>query len=271
MFEGVDWELRWPRELFVEEANKLIARIPRPIWSKQERPPGIAGLFGTYASPPSTELVDSMYRLLEEAFVGMVVAVAPEAGLSAYPPPLLERIVELSSELRLAEVRQPYYSKRQLAAQTEGIGRWVAEEAFIELVEELYIAGFFDEQMPKECVEDKREAIDPSRVLSHRLGYGPLWPLRRSHGEWAATVFFDLVEVFHDLISRGRSRRHHEQCGWHYEDFVRETGQRLYRFRVNRILEHYRDPLPTRRSWRGPRPARERAGSGPCRTPRRDG
>ena len=51
-------------------------------------------------------------------------------------------------------------------------------------------------------------------------------------------LFFDVVELLHDLVSRPLTRWYHGygECGWHYGDFEIEPGRVVYRWRVNKIL-----------------------------------
>ncbi len=57
--------------------------------------------------------------------------------------------------------------------------------------------------------------------------------------QWDTDTFYGLIEVFHDLSVRPRERWFHQfdGCGWHYRAFGRDTGQALYRWRVNRLLD----------------------------------
>ncbi|WP_143695232.1 hypothetical protein [Williamsia sp. 1135] len=52
-------------------------------------------------------------------------------------------------------------------------------------------------------------------------------------------LFFDVLEVLHDLVARPRSRSFHSfsNCGYHHHDFSRGIGQQLYRWRVNDVLD----------------------------------
>jgi hypothetical protein len=66
------------------------------------------------------------------------------------------------------------------------------------------------------------------------------WPLRRDEFLSAGQdLLFDVIEVLHDRVARPRDRTFHDfcDCGWHYSDFVLETGRRLYRWQVNQLLD----------------------------------
>lgn len=88
------------------------------------------------------------------------------------------------------------------------------------------------------CLDDPvGVASDPEALLAERLGVEGLWPLRPSLWD-DEDLFFDLIEAFHDLVARPRSRSYHSrnQCGWHYGDFSSDLGRALYRWKVNGLL-----------------------------------
>jgi hypothetical protein len=78
--------------------------------------------------------------------------------------------------------------------------------------------------------------IDPNTVLAERLGVPDLWPL--TPDQWDTSTFYDLIEVFHDLAARPRTRHWHSwnNCGWHFNDFATDIGRAVYRWRVNELL-----------------------------------
>jgi hypothetical protein len=117
----------------------------------------------------------------------------------------------------------------------------------VSLIGDLYARGYLDRAFPQVCVDDHDSPnVDPSVVLEDLLGRPGLWPLKGSRTGWDDDTFYDLVEVFHDLVARPRSRSWHSYggCGWHWSDFAREPAEALYRWKANRLLE--RGGLPYR-------------------------
>lgn len=88
----------------------------------------------------------------------------------------------------------------------------------------------------EECVDDSTELPDASRVIERCLGIPDLWPL--TPATWDEDTFFGLIEVFHDLVSRPRTRRYHSfnMCGWHHSEFHNGPARVLYRGKVNELL-----------------------------------
>jgi hypothetical protein len=105
---------------------------------------------------------------------------------------------------------------------------------------------------PAPCVDDSDSLrVDKSEYLEGLLGVPNLWPMHMSERMWTEETFYGLIEVFHDLVARPRSRYLHDYmgCGWHYSDFAIDPARRLYRWRVNRLLG--RSPLPLRLAEEG--------------------
>jgi len=236
VFDGADWELRWPRGLLVRELRALLTGPPawaRPEWD------------------------DRVRRVLEEAFTGPAAARAFEEALladlsvadplsgtdSRYRTQLLERLVEQAGTLREATERAPYWSQRRaMPAPAADVG--AAKRAFVRIVDELSAEGYLARAFPPGCVDDPAKPADPSTVLEDELGVSGLWPLATSAPGWDQDRFYDLIEVFHDLVARPQTRRLHDfnDCGWHYGDFALEPARILYRWRINRLLAHHRIP-----------------------------
>jgi hypothetical protein len=110
---------------------------------------------------------------------------------------------------------------------------------FAQLIDQFEAHGYLVQAFGQECVDDRDSPPpDPAAVLSRRLGYAVEWPPRRPRAGWTLHQFCDLVEVFHDLVARPASRWYHDfsSCGWHYSAFATGPARRLYRWRVNRLL-----------------------------------
>lgn len=107
-------------------------------------------------------------------------------------------------------------------------------------MDDLQQRGYLGMVAPAPCVDDNFAGAFPDEVLDvlieDRLGKKNLWSPRPA--AWDEATFFDLVEIFHDLVSRPRRRRFHSYsgCGWHYSAFTPRPAQILYRWTVNRLL-----------------------------------
>lgn len=219
MIHSADYALAWPRDLFVDEAEVLLHGRIGEQW------------------------IDAAELLLEEAFAGP----APRDSLHGDTPPavcegprgVVEQLVDGASELKEAATVRPYWSQRK-GGTVAPLTPEAAMDGFVRLVDGLCNRGYFDRAFPEGCVDDHNFCPpDPSGQLENDLGVAGLWPLQRSRLQWDNDIFFDLVEVLHDLVARPRSRSFHNYsgCGWHYSEFAIEPARRLYRWEINRLLE----------------------------------
>lgn len=213
-FDSADYELRWPRELFARELDAV--RAAR----------GSVGRTWIEA-------------LLEEAFLGTLpVEEFRDRQSIGLGWEHLNELRDRVPQLREHRAPRPYWSVRRGApagAPARSMDQLRAE--FVRLIHSLRADGYFGRDLPKVCVDDRDGVeVDPNKVLFERLGVPDLWPLEPD--EWDDDVFYDLVEVFHDLAARPRTRRYHDYggCGWDFGGFAADIGRALYRWRLNELL-----------------------------------
>jgi hypothetical protein len=223
--DGVDFTLRWPQDLFADEARAVGA----------------------------DRSSDRQAFLLEEAFAGPVPAdalrQAAENGLNVgRRNKVLDALLANVAVLLLEKQRRPYHSRRTGASERPGQTDPLQEliRGLIRLVEEFRQGGYFDHLIvPLPCVDDGHplgyyeEA--GSFQLQQELGFAVSWPLNAANqlSQAGAPMVFDVIEVLHDHIARPRHRRYHDDgdCGWHYDEFAIDPVRRLYRWRVNHLLD----------------------------------
>lgn len=68
------------------------------------------------------------------------------------------------------------------------------------------VRGYFEYVFEMDCIDNPRE-VDPSGVLEVELGISGLWPLDVGRFTAGTDLFFDVIEVLHDL---GRGPLHHD-------------------------------------------------------------
>lgn len=221
-FDAADWALSWPRDLFVEEGNRLLT-TGQLIGRGND-------VFETAQWAEEAEL------LLQEAFVGSEPVQEfrrlPRLG---FLKELLKHAGDLPEEVAL----RPYWPKRQPTSPgTELTTPEVAMDRFVQIIADLEASGYFDQALPRGCVDDSSsEEVDASAILESHLGIGKLWPLSESRPTWDEDSFFGLIEVLYNLVARPRRRWWPEYGSeWHYSDFARQPGRLIYRWRVNRLL-----------------------------------
>ncbi|MCX4970837.1 hypothetical protein OHA98_40055 [Streptomyces sp. NBC_00654] len=230
-----NYELRWPASLFASEGERVL-RVPNRWWE------------------------DQAVWLLTEAFAGTTV-VADFEELPDRPAPSddpwasttpgwgkrqgrdkrdwLSELVKRASELRRAVEPRPYWPQRQgRGLSRDGSTPRDSRRGFERIISDFADSGYLVEVFGEECVDDSTELpdADASRVIERRLGIPGLWPL--APVTWDEDTFFGLIEVFHDLVSRPRTRRYHSYsgCGWHHSEFHNGPARILYRSKVNELL-----------------------------------
>jgi hypothetical protein len=261
VFDGPDFQLAWPRDLFMSEATALLAAGQETDASRvktllEEAFVSSAPVEAFQAAPAHSETADD---LTADPWGVGVDRQPPSPRWQRTPAPIssltrigqadfLRALVECGDSLAEFSVPRAYWPHRHGRAPESAIPGVTVEQAkrqFGQLVEELTRLGYLDNVFPRPCVDDYN-AVEPdqSAVLYDRLGLPDLWPLRP--GEWNDDVFFGLVEVFHDLVARPRYRSWHSwnQCGYHFDSYASSPARRLYIWRVNIILS--RTDLPLR-------------------------
>jgi hypothetical protein len=139
---------------------------------------------------------------------------------------------------------RPYWPVRRAAPVEQPVCTVAtASQRFTDPVGHLHADGYLARDFAQPCVDehtDERDGRDLNAELQQRLGievaYPTLWPLKPA--AWDTDTFYGLIEVFHDLVARPRSRWRHEfnECGPHFEDFDTDAGRRVYRALINRLL-----------------------------------
>lgn len=246
MFDGPDYELVWPRDLFVAEARALID------------------------SGYGTNDVRVEW-LLEEAFISCTPkedytaahksrsALADDDPWAVYPPKgsqapavitkseFLEELVKRADKLREASHPRPYWHERTgavLATAGPVVTVDALKRRFDVLIATLRQNGYLERVFPSECVDDHNYVfVDESVKIEQITGIPDLWPFKPA--DWSDDTLFTLIEVFHDLVARPRERVYHSwnDCGWHYSVFSPTPARALYRFRINELLQSGNVPL----------------------------
>lgn len=136
---------------------------------------------------------------------------------------------------------KPYWSQRGTGRGGQTSTSLTLEgtvRAIRRLVDEFTSDHFFAQRLGFDCVDGHGEpTIDPVSELDERVGRGILM-VTQPHA-WTEDDLCDFIEVFHDLSARPRELSYHDyaNCGWHPSSFSIRSGQALFRWRVNQILE----------------------------------
>lgn len=248
--EASELRLVWPPELFAAEARMLLT-----------------------ASPHDDEALGS---LMAEAFHGgrgyklllertSTWRPVPFSIEDMTPPwqgsrrvALVESLAARAGDLPRYEAPRYYRSRRAPLSELRRLALTEVKAAYADAVIELESLGYFDDAFGSTCVDaDGDPGAQGQRKLSQLLMLDlPMWPLQRDGAPtgveqgWSEEDLCDVVEALHDLIARPRRRSWHDYGEeWDYSDSSRASGQAVYRWKVNEILE--RSELPVRLAAEG--------------------
>jgi hypothetical protein len=97
---------------------------------------------------------------------------------------------------------------------------------------------WFARTLGYECIDGNGDSdVTMADVLERRIGKPKLADLPTE--QWTEDDLCDYIEVMHDIAARPTRGWFHSYggCGWHPTDYDRASGQALYRWRINRVLE----------------------------------
>lgn len=233
------YALLWPRSLFEWEARRIL-----------ELPPG------------DTEWISKVSHLLLEAYENEGVASAflaslPTDGLFMRQAGVPQSdalgrmwLTELlNDESRLRPYKAPvYWAERNGAANSlaEDQPYETFAEDFFELIDQLQEAGYFPKVLGKDCVDDPLDLDEVRKSIRRATKLDIPWPMMGADIlALPDGAVYSLVEYFHDQAQRPRTATIHSfgDCGLHYQSWNSQSGQSVYRWRVNTLLETHRVPL----------------------------
>lgn len=115
---------------------------------------------------------------------------------------------------------------------------------FEKVFDQLRGDGFFDEALGSYCVDagdipGKIRDIDLEILLAVRKKN--LWPIANHHHLYSEDDLFDLIEFLYQHVSKPIDGTMHSyaNCGMHWEVFSQEEGRKVFKDRINMLLQHY--------------------------------
>ncbi|MEV5300262.1 hypothetical protein [Amycolatopsis methanolica] len=223
-----DYRLRWPRDLFVQAAARLLNDRGRTGWEDECELLLEDAFAGGHNSGPLSD-----FREVKPDSDPWGQALAPKARF-------LRDLMQNADKLREGEAeRRPYWSQRKTGLRrSEPAALAATAHRFVFLVNELDDRGYFEKYFEKDCVDAPRE-VDPSELIEEALGVPDLWPLNAAKLGEDLDLFCDVIEVLHDFVARPTARSWHSfsGCGWHHSHFSFPEGRKIYTWRVNQLLQ----------------------------------
>ncbi|WP_319071827.1 hypothetical protein [Streptomyces europaeiscabiei] len=228
-----NYELLWPTALFVSEGERIL----RSTGSWQDRAKWLLteALAGTTAVADFEDLPNHTAPTADPWATTATGRGIKGAVMDQHE--WFTNLINRAPELRHAVAPRPYWPQRHgNGLAHDGSTARDTRRDFARLIGEFTDSGYLVEVFREECVDDDSELPDASDVIDRRLGIPDLWPLTPQ--TWDENTFYGLIEVFHDLVSRPRTRHYHSYsgCGWHYSEFHNGPARVLYRWKVNQLL-----------------------------------
>ena len=233
--EGADFELTWPRDLFADEAKALL------LFDTHDRAWGERCellLEDAFSGSTPVDLVRNAVSSLANGWDDPWSTPPAGAAQPTTKRQVLQQLADQAHQLKEVGMRVPYWPERRTGTAPGTLSLQSVARQFSQEVATLTARGYFEKAFDKDCVDAPAE-VDPASVLETHLGIADLWPLDPFRLSVDRDVFFGVIEVLHDLVARprGRSLHSYSGCGWHYNEFALDPGRRLYRWRVNRLLD----------------------------------
>ncbi|MGP3938410.1 hypothetical protein [Streptomyces sp. 6N106] len=229
-----NYELLWPTPLFVSEGERILRSSntsweDQAIWLMTEALAGTTAVADFEEVPRHTGVTDHNPWTSEPVDTGL------KAGTDRRE--WFTELINRAAELRHATAPRPYWPQRRGSGLShDGSTPRDTRRDFARIISDFADSGYLVEVFGEECVDDPNDLPDASEVIDRRLGIPNLWPLDPQ--AWDEDTFYGLIEVFHDLVSRPRTRRFHSwnSCGWHHFEFHNGPARVLYRWKVNQLL-----------------------------------
>lgn len=121
----------------------------------------------------------------------------------------------------------------------------------LRLFREIYILllskGYFQEAFGYDCVDEGEVrgelGSDIEAQMFRKLRKPGLWPIGDRYTDYSEDDLFDVVEFLYDCVSKPVDGYYHDyaDCGMHYSEFDKASGQQEFRQEINELLPGYRD------------------------------
>jgi hypothetical protein len=144
-------------------------------------------------------------------------------------------------------IKRNYYSVRTgIITPDMAINLEVLKKLFLITYNKLYKDGYFQKYFGIDCEDGFIEGelgYDISAMIFVNLRKDNLFPVHEKLSNYSEDDLFDMIEFLHDHTSKGLTGHYHQwnNCGYHYEEFNDQEGQKHFRETLNPILKEYLD------------------------------
>ncbi|KPM51131.1 hypothetical protein ACG83_37605 [Frankia sp. R43] len=233
-FVEPDYQLVWPRALFVAESAGLLNKREMSDWNDRCELLLEDAFVRGYAGGPAVE-----FREVTEPGFGFGSSDPRNGQIFTRKQLFLRELMVNADGLHEdPPLREPYWRER--ARGLHGPARLsftAVARQYVDLVRELEVAGYFERRFGKDCVDDQYDP-DPAYLIENAFGGEVTWPIDPEMLAADRENLFQMIEVLHDFVARPKRRSLHQygECGWHHSEFDLTSGRTVYRWRVNSLL-----------------------------------
>ncbi len=142
-------------------------------------------------------------------------------------------------------IRREYYSVRTgKMAPDQKMNFDVLKKFFLIVYNKLYKDGYFQKYFGIDCNDGYMEGElgeDIDSIIYVNLRKENLLPIPSKIAEYTEDDLFDIIEFLHDHSSKGLNGFYHtwNNCGYHYQEFNDQEGQKHFREVINPLLKEY--------------------------------
>jgi len=145
-------------------------------------------------------------------------------------------------------MRRDYFSVRSgKLSVTQDLSFKMLKKLFVVVYEKLVRDGYFQKYFGYDCVDEGEVSgelgSDVTAMVFFNLKKEHLWPIHSKIEEYDESDIFDMIEFLHDHCSKPISGYYHQfnNCGYHYSTFDDQSGQALFREKINYLLKDYKE------------------------------
>lgn len=226
---GPEYNLLWPPEIFRDEVHDICQIVN--MSPERRGYPLLREAFEDEAVARDLGQLSDVYRTMSQ-----------QPSMTEHQ--FLMFLADHADELHNRSVATPYWLERSgIETTNEEMVKTTLREDFLVLVDELIALGYFDRRAPRPCEnvygEDQPTTEEQlNQIVSRALRMSNAWLTLRNE-DIGNDYLYAVMEVFHDLVARPVDWIRDEQndCGVHFTQFSRITGQRVYRWKIDELLK----------------------------------
>jgi len=258
--EIVDLRRRWPAELFVVEGREMRERGYRDErdlgWLVDEAFADGLGyeLFREVDSfsyrgqwrPPQQPAIENFDPWSETESNGYKPTGVPTGERASVQ--LIDHLLAIAPEIPAVTRRHYYLERRRPVNEPLPLTGSLLGEAVAACLQELNESGYFEQSFGSTCEDADSDPNGTGHAMLRERVFGQspqagvevrLWPPSLpTVAAWDEEVMLSAIEALYDLVARPRTRHWHEfYSEWDYSDYSRASGQAVYLWRINELLD----------------------------------